>query len=170
MKIQVGLEFPHLRNFTSWWIYLRNKCVNLCSNDTMGTTNILRTTIHRHSKYQEKFNNVKEGKKSGPEITYGRTHSYRSSAFELSRFHCIYILTKFGSDWFIFVDARLLTRKLWTDGHRQMVSDHNSSLSTTCSGKLKSFKTFQSSLFFTKWQGFDTFPISKHYRAMLNVF
>ena len=27
----------------------------------------------------------------------------------------IYILTKFGADWFIFVDARVLTRKLWTD-------------------------------------------------------
>ena len=55
----------------------------------------------------------------------------------------IYILTKFGADWLIFVDARALTRKLWTDG-RQMdgrthrtVSDHNSSLSTPCSGELK---------------------------------
>ena len=28
----------------------------------------------------------------------------------------IYILTKFGTDWLIFVDARVLTRKLWTDG------------------------------------------------------
>ena len=28
----------------------------------------------------------------------------------------IYILTKFGADWSIFVDARVLTRKLWTDG------------------------------------------------------
>ena len=27
----------------------------------------------------------------------------------------IYILTKFGADWLIFVDARVLTRKLWTD-------------------------------------------------------
>ena len=27
----------------------------------------------------------------------------------------LYILTKFGADWFIFVDARVLTRKLWTD-------------------------------------------------------
>ena len=54
----------------------------------------------------------------------------------------IYILTKFGADWFIFVDAILLTRKLWTDrrmdGHRRPVSDHNSSLSTPCSGELKS--------------------------------
>ena len=28
----------------------------------------------------------------------------------------IYILTKFVADWLIFVDARVLTRKLWTDG------------------------------------------------------
>ena len=28
----------------------------------------------------------------------------------------IYILTKFGDDWFIFVDARVLRSKLWTDG------------------------------------------------------
>ena len=26
----------------------------------------------------------------------------------------IYILTKFGADWLIFVDARVLRRKLWT--------------------------------------------------------
>ena len=63
----------------------------------------------------------------------------------------IYILTKFGADWLIFVDARVLTKKLWTDrcrmdGHRRRVSDHNSSLSTPCSGELKSeiahFKKF----------------------------
>ena len=85
MKIQVGLEFSHLCNFTSRLIHLRIKRVNLCSNDTMGTRNILQTTNHRHSKYPEKFNSVKEGKKLGPEIAYGRTHSYGSSAFELSR-------------------------------------------------------------------------------------
>ena len=28
----------------------------------------------------------------------------------------IYILTKFGDDRLIFVDARVLTSKLWTDG------------------------------------------------------
>ena len=49
----------------------------------------------------------------------------------------IYIVTKFGTDWLIFVDARVLTRKLWTDGHRRTMSDHNSSLSTPCSGELK---------------------------------
>ena len=30
----------------------------------------------------------------------------------------IYILTKFGADWLIFVDARVLTKKLWMDGRR----------------------------------------------------
>ena len=49
----------------------------------------------------------------------------------------INILTKFGADWLIFVDVTVLTRKLWTDGHRQTLSDHNSSLSTPCSGELK---------------------------------
>ena len=28
----------------------------------------------------------------------------------------IYILTKFGDDWLIFIDARVLRSKLWTDG------------------------------------------------------
>ena len=89
MKTQVGLKFSHLRNFTSRLIYLRIKRVNLCLNGTKGTRNILRTTNHQNSKYPEKFNNIKEGKKSGPEIAYGQTHSYGSSAFVLSRFHCI---------------------------------------------------------------------------------
>ena len=51
-----------------------------------------------------------------------------------------------GDDWLIFVDARVLTRKLWTDewtsdgrtnGHRRTVSDHNSSgeLTKACLGK-----------------------------------
>ena len=40
-----------------------------------------------------------------------------SSIIELIRdLMVIYILTKFGADWSIFVDARVLTRKLWTDG------------------------------------------------------
>ena len=58
----------------------------------------------------------------------------------------IYILTKFGADWYVFVDARVLTRKLWTDGRRTdgqqwMVGDHNSSLSTQYSGELKMLVT-----------------------------
>ena len=28
------------------------------------------------------------------------------------------ISAEFGADWLIFVDARVLTRKLWTDGRR----------------------------------------------------
>ena len=28
----------------------------------------------------------------------------------------IYILTKFGADWLVFVDVRVSTRKLWTYG------------------------------------------------------
>ena len=31
------------------------------------------------------------------------------------------ILTKFGADWLIFVDVRVLTRKLWTDGWMDIV-------------------------------------------------
>ena len=60
----------------------------------------------------------------------------------------IYILTKFGDDWLVFVDAKVLKNKLWTDGRppdgrpptdgrRRTVSDHNSSLRTPCSGELK---------------------------------
>ena len=61
-----------------------------------------------------------------------------SSVIELIRdLMVIYILTKFGAEWLIFVDARVLTRKLWMDGHLRMVTDHNSSLSTPCSGELK---------------------------------
>ena len=55
-------------------------------------------------------------------------------------------MTKFGDDWLIFEDARVLTSKLWTDGRtsdgrtegrRRTISDHNSSLSTPCSDELK---------------------------------
>ena len=59
----------------------------------------------------------------------------------------MYILTKFGADWLIFVDVRVLTRKLLrtdgrqTDGRLRTVSDHNSSLSTRCSGELKTTKS-----------------------------
>ena len=65
-----------------------------------------------------------------------------SSIIELIRdLMVIYIVTKFGADWLIIVDARVLTIKLWTDGRtdeqRRTVSDHNSSLSTPCSGELK---------------------------------
>ena len=40
-----------------------------------------------------------------------------SSIIELIRvLMVIYILSKSGSDWLIFVDASVLTRNLWTDG------------------------------------------------------
>ena len=57
----------------------------------------------------------------------------------------IYILTKFGADWLIFVDARVLincgrTVRRRTDGHRRTKSDHNSLLSTPCSGELISIR------------------------------
>ena len=29
------------------------------------------------------------------------------------------ILTKFGADWLIFLDARVLTQKLWMDGRQK---------------------------------------------------
>ena len=32
----------------------------------------------------------------------------------------IYTMTKSDGDWFIFVDARVLTRKLWTDRQTMM--------------------------------------------------
>ena len=65
----------------------------------------------------------------------------------------IYILTKFGADWLIFVDSRVLTSKLWTDGRRtdgqrRAVSDHNSTLSTPCSGELKTYISFTTNLHF----------------------
>ena len=36
----------------------------------------------------------------------------------------IYILTELGADWLIFVDARVLTRKLWTDGQKVITIAH----------------------------------------------
>ena len=75
----------------------------------------------------------------------------------------IYILTKFGADWLIFVDARVLTRKLWTDGRtsdvrRWTVSDHKTSLSTPCSGELKMLVT---SIFFLFLQCFQLYQRKK---------
>ena len=62
------------------------------------TRNIPRTTNHQQSKYPEKFNDVKEGKKPGPEIAYRQTHSYGLSAFEYR-------------DSTVFVDFSLLVLK-----------------------------------------------------------
>ena len=61
------------------------------------------TTNHRHSKYLEKFNDVAEEKKSGPEIAYGRTHTYGSLALKLSRFHCTSVHMKISYIYIIFV-------------------------------------------------------------------
>ena len=52
-----------------------------------------------------------------------------SSIIELIRdFMVIYILTKFGADWLIFVDASVNNKIVdgQTDGHQQTVNDHNS--------------------------------------------
>ena len=67
----------------------------------------------------------------------------------------IYILTKFGDDWLIFVDARVLTSKLWTDGWT--TNDHNSSLSTPCSGELK-----------TLWKNIELKTLWKKEKLLLN--
>ena len=73
----------------------------------------------------------------------------------------IYIITKFGDDWLIFVDARVLTRKLWTDGHLWTVSDHNSSLSTLCSGELIQLQPMRKKL--------DTKPLTAKFRLLRTV-
>ena len=64
-------------------------------------------------------NIVKYGKFSNSRADNSDTSSPINSIIELIRaLVVIYILTKFGDDWFIFVDARVLTSKLWTDGRR----------------------------------------------------
>ena len=62
--------FPGASKGVIVWEWVKR--VNSCSNNTMGMKNILQSTNHRHSKYPEKFNNGKEGKKSG-RITGFRT-------------------------------------------------------------------------------------------------
>ena len=62
-------------------------------------------------------NKVKYGKFSNSRADNSDSSLLISSIIELIRdLMVIYILTKFGADWLIFVDARVLTRKLWTDG------------------------------------------------------
>ena len=64
-------------------------------------------------------NKVKNGKFSNSKADNLDSSGLISSIIELLRdLMVIYILTKFGADWLIFVHARVLTRKLWTD--RQM--------------------------------------------------
>ena len=90
-----------------------------------------------------------------------------SSIIELIRaLVFIYILTKFGGDWFIFVDARVLTSKLWTDRRTDVgrtVSDHNSSLSTPCSGELKRKKVLPYSTLLTSFNEPVGKDFWKHY-------
>ena len=82
------------------------------------------------------INEVKNGKFCNSRADNSNSSGPITSIIKLIRdLTVIYILTKFGADWLIFVDARVLTRKLWMDG--QTVSDQNSSLSTPCSGELK---------------------------------
>ena len=60
---------------------------------------------------------VKYGKFSNSRAEKSDSSGPISSIIELIRaLVVIYILTKFGDDWLIFVDARVLTSKLWTDG------------------------------------------------------
>ena len=62
---------------------------------------------------------VKYGKFSNSRADNSDNSGPISSIIELIRaLVVIYILTKFGEDWLIFVDARVLTSKLWTDGHQ----------------------------------------------------
>ena len=59
---------------------------------------------------------VKYGKFSNSRTDISDSSGPISSILELIRdLMVIYILTKFGVDWLIFVGARVLTRKLWTD-------------------------------------------------------
>ena len=83
-------------------------------------------------------NIVKYGNFSNSRAENSESSGLISSIIKLIRdLMFIYILTKFGDDWLIFVDARVLIKKLSTDGHRRTVSDHTNSLNTPCSGELK---------------------------------
>ena len=60
---------------------------------------------------------VKYGKFSNSRADNSNSSGPINSIIELIRaLVVIYILTKFGDDWLIFVNARVLTSKLWTDG------------------------------------------------------
>ena len=61
-------------------------------------------------------NKVKYGKFSNSRADNLDSSGPISSIIDLIRdLMVIYILTKFGADWFIFVDDRVLTRNLWRD-------------------------------------------------------
>ena len=60
-------------------------------------------------------NKVKYGKFSNSRADNSDSCDPINSIIELIRaVMVIYTLNKFGADWLIFVDARVLTRKLWT--------------------------------------------------------
>ena len=62
---------------------------------------------------------VKYGKFSNSRADNSNSSGPINSIIQLIRaLVVIYFLTKFGDDWLIFVDARVLTSKLWTDGRR----------------------------------------------------
>ena len=62
-------------------------------------------------------NKVKYGKFSNSRADNSNNSDPISSITELIRdLMVIYTLNKFCADWLIFVDARVLIRKLWTDG------------------------------------------------------
>ena len=76
----------------------------------------------------------------------------------------IYILTKFGDDWLIFVGARVLTSKLWTDGRttrRQTPTD----------GEWSQQLNEHSVLMWAKNAAFSPFPkmFSSIYKTNLNL-
>ena len=73
-----------------------------------------------------RFNKVKYGKFSNLRADNSNSSGPISSIIELNRdLMVIYILTKFGADWLIFVDATVLTRKLWTNGRTDVGQPDN---------------------------------------------
>ena len=87
--------------------------------------NLTHNQTHPRSYADASVNKVKYGKFSNSRADNLDSSCPIASIIELIRdLMVMYILTKFGADWLIFVDARVLTRKLWTDGHRRTVSDH----------------------------------------------
>ena len=62
---------------------------------------------------------VKYGKFPNSRTDNSDSYGLISSNIQLIRtLVVIYILTKFYDDWLIFVDARVLTSKLWMDGRQ----------------------------------------------------
>ena len=63
------------------------------------------------------MNIVKYGKFSNSRAGNSNSSGLINSTIELIQaLVVIYILTKFGDDWLIFVDATVLKSKLWMDG------------------------------------------------------